>query len=229
MNGLNQTSSCLSCPCGCMNNFIGDEDLCLIDENKCSLFFNEGEVIFKQGSYVSQIAHIKTGYVKMVLEARNGRQTILNIISPDNFIGIQTVGNQAQYPFSVIALTRVEVCFIKEGTIREILNNTIMSNQFVLNWLANDNAYMNEKIVTISTRNSHGKLASALVYLTSNEFEDDVLNMLSRKELAEFSAISVESLNKILLQLKNDRIIELNKKGIIVKRRDLIVKLSAVG
>ena len=94
-----------------------------------------------------------------------------------------------------------------------------LANKCLLKWFAIDFNYLYKKISVISTRNSHGMLASVLLQLTNGNYKSDILNSISRKELAELASISVESSNKILLQLKHDRIIDINKNIITIQRK----------
>jgi len=229
MKGVEQDGSCLECSSTIMNEIFTNEDLCLINANKSNMYFEGGETILKQGSFVSQIIYLKKGLVKIVLEGKNDRNSILSLVEAENFIALQILGDPCQYPFSVIAIYNCNVCFIREATIIEVMKRNTSANNYLLKWLSNDYLFMYNKILTISTRNSHGKLAAALLYLTSGAFESDALNSISRKELAELASISVESSNKILLQLKHDRIIEIKDNKITIKRRDLIEKLSTIG
>jgi CRP/FNR family transcriptional regulator len=188
-----------------------------------------GETILKQGSYVSQVVYLKSGVLKIVLESKNNKSTILKIEESDSLVALPVLSVFKIYPFSVIAITQCEICLIRKEAIQEIMDRNIKANQFLVNWYSKEYSYIYTKILTISTRNNHGKLASALLYLSNGNFKKNVLNLISRKDLADLASISIDSTNKILMELKNDKIIEINKKGIKILNHELIEKLSTVG
>jgi CRP-like cAMP-binding protein len=68
------------------------------------------------------------------------------------------------------------------------------------------------------------------LYLRSEKFNEiEIYNLISRKELAELSAISLDSTMKIINELKNDKIIEVNGKEIIIKDLEMMVRLAQIG
>jgi CRP/FNR family transcriptional regulator len=229
MKGLSHQNTCEKCAFNCLKDILSAEDMLLIENNKSEMSLSTGETIIRQGTFVSQICYLKSGIVKKVLEGKNDRNTIVKLVDDKNFIAFPVLGNAGQYPFSVIAVKHCEVCFIKKDILYSIFKKNENAHAFILDWFANDYVYLYNKIATISTRNSHGKLATVLLYLSNGNFTSDVLNAISRKELAELASTSKESTNKILQQLNHDGLIEINNDKIIIKRRDLLAHLSTVG
>ncbi|NJM16160.1 MAG: Crp/Fnr family transcriptional regulator [Bacteroidales bacterium] len=212
-----------------MSGIFDIDEFIQIDKNKSMVCFQPTEYILRQGTFVSQVAYLKSGLVKVVLEGKNERDTIVKLVEGKQFVGLPIVGNPDVYPFSVVAIDKCEVCLIRIGTLLQIIKQNVAANQFLLKWFADDYLFMYNRMSTICTRNNHGKLATALLYLAGEHFSSRVLNALSRKELAELACISLESVNKILMQLKHDRIIEADKNGLTLLRPELIEKLSTVG
>lgn len=212
-----------------LNNILSEDEIQFIKSNTSEICFSAGEAILRQGSFISQICYLKKGVVKKVLEGKNDRNTIVKLVEDKHFLALPVLGNHDQYPFSIYTVTDCEVCFIKKEAMYVVVQENQNANTFILEWYANDYNYIYNKMATISTRNSHGKLATTLLYLTNGHFTSDVLNAISRKELAELSSISKESVKKILQQLNHDGLIAINKDEIIIKRRDLLEYLSTVG
>lgn len=229
MKGLGKEFTCKDCPYTCMKDVFTDDDVRLIDMNKSDMSYLPGETILKQGSFVSQVIYLKSGLAKIVLEGKNGKKMILKLVNNKNFIALPVLGEPKIYPYTVEAISNSVVCFIRKESLLEIMEKNIALNNFLVNWYAKDYMFMYSKITSITTRNNHGKLASALLYLTNGNFEKNVINQISRKELAELAAISPDSSNKILMELKNDRIIDIDKNGITILDLELVEKLSTVG
>ncbi len=217
------------CPFSFLKQFLGQDDSESLDENISYLHFEARELILRQGTFISQVVYLQSGIVKVVLEGENDRNSILKLVNKDNFIALPILGNHNIYPFSVVTITNSDVYLIRKEAILEILKNNLPLNSYLREWYSGDYQFIYKKINIMNSRNSHGKLATTLLYLLESNFNTDVLNIISRKELAELSWISLESCNKILMQLKHDQIITVDKKGIQVLRRDLIEKLSTVG
>ena len=229
MKGMSYTDSCSSCVSCSMNGIFTKHDLQIIDSNRSEMNFTVGETVIKQGSFVSQVLFLKKGMVKMVLEGKNDRNTIVKLVDDRHFLALSVLGNPDQYPFSLKAVTECSICFIKKEIIYDIIKRNEKAYDFVFSWYANDYIQMYNKMATISTRNNHGKVATTLLNLSNGQFSIDALNNISRKDLAELSSTSKESTNKILQQLNHDGIISIKKDKIDIKRRDLLEHLSTVG
>ncbi len=222
-------SECAFCSYDCLNLIFGSDELSYINKNRTILEFQPGEHIFRQGAFISELMILRKGIIKKVIEGKNDKNTILKIVEGDKLIGVSLIGNQDNYPYSIVALTRSEVCVIRKAPFLSLLENNYKANQFFLEQSSKEFIFLFNQLSVISTRNSYGKLATVILYLQNGNFKSDVLNLLTRKELADLSSISVDSANKIIMQLKNDGIINIIKNKIIVKRPDLLEKLSTVG
>ena len=110
-----------------------------------------------------------------------------------------------------------------------MLNNKGLEKQIV-NTISNDTGILYQKITSLGTKQLHGRLATTILSLSEKEFaEEKIFNYLTKRELAEFSGMSVESLMRLLNELKSDRIIIQEGKNIIINDYDILVKLSQVG
>ena len=221
--------NCFECPFSNLKGIYSDEDVKLINDNHSAMTYNTNDILIKQGSYVSQLYYLRTGLVKVVLEDGNGKHTILQLLEASQFIALPVLGDFDTFPFTVIALDKCDVCVIRKSVMEKIVQTNVEVNTFLLNYFYKDYAFLYERINILSSRNNHGKLASALLYLSNGSFKQDLLKRISRKELAQLAAISVESSNKILMELKHDGIISIDNNEISIMKPDLIIKLSTVG
>lgn len=212
-----------------MKNVFTTQDLLLLNNNRSELIFTKNKCIIKQGTFVSQLFYLKKGVVKIILESQNGRNSILDIVEEGNFIALPILNNPDIYPFSVISMTDCEICFIRKVALKEIMSNNPTATEYLLDWYSKDYTFLYDRILKISTLNSYGKLATALLYLTNKKFKTDLLEIVSRQEIADIATISLESCNKILLQLKHDGIINIRKSQIDLLQPTLIEKLCTAG
>jgi CRP/FNR family transcriptional regulator, polysaccharide utilization system transcription regulator len=222
--------TCFKCPHRCNHEIFTEEDVRLVNENKIEIAYNSGEMIIKQGSFVSQILFLKAGLVKKVIEGTHERNTILKIVTAGSFIGLPAISNQKTYPFSLFALKPSVICHIHRQCLDLIIARNKDACRYFMEWFCCDYPLLYGRISVLGTRNNHGKLASALMYLRSiSDSEPDIFKYISRKDIADLASISLESVNKILAELKNDYIIELNGTKLKILKPELVEKLSTVG
>lgn len=75
-----------------------------------------------------------------------------------------------------------------------------------------------------------GKLAAALLYLSSDEFKNSgVLELLTRQELADFAQIGIESAIKFLKELEKEKVITIQGRAIAIENRNLLTDLCRKG
>lgn len=223
-------AECSKCTHGCLLSYIREEDIPSLNEGKAELEYQANDIIIKQGSHVSQILFVKKGLVKTVIEEKNKRNTILKFVTPGNFIALPVLGKQKKYPISVISLSDSVLCLISKEEVLQLISKNPNLSDILIDWYSLDYMYLYSKISNLSTRNSHGKIATALVYLSSKEFEgSNVFDLVSRKDIADLASVSLESANKILQELKSERIIEIENRSIKVIKPKLLETLSKIG
>lgn len=233
-NSMKETAriyDCKSCNDKCLNHLFEEEEIIEFNNGATRIIqYKKGETILKQGSYAYHLPFLRNGLVKLVLESTNNRESIFQLSSSGSFICLYTMYIEDYIPFTVVALSNCEVCLIKREIFREHLLKNRKATEYVLSWYCNESLNFFKRMSVQSTRNNHGKLAEALLYLSKVEFKNEnVSKYLTRNELAELASISLESTNKILGELKNDLIIRIKNEGIEIDNIDLLERLSRIG
>jgi CRP-like cAMP-binding protein len=230
MIDFNERVNCQNCHYKCFARFIPDETIELLDANKTEVEYSPGQVIIKQSSFASKIIFVTSGYIKVIKEGNKGKNSFIKIIGEGNFVSMPIHENQQKYSFTAVALTEVRICEIQES----IIHNSISKNTKLFDYLNDqyyaDQQFLMNKLLVLATRNSHGKLASAIIYLDSfNKTGFSIFDYITRKDLADYSSISLESVNKILQELNSDKIIFIDRKGLQINKLILLEKLSNIG
>lgn len=231
MVGHTDSTDCGLCDKNCINLLITQDDNDkLIKGGRKLIHYKKGETIVKQGSFASHIFFLRKGLVKLVIEGYHKKSTILKLEPSGSFICLSTLFTDDFFPYTIVALKDCEVCLIKKDLLNGLMHGNPKLNEFLINLQSQEFVYLLHRISILSTRNNHGKLAEALLFISREDLQrEGVSKILSRNELADLASISLESTNKILNELKNDLIISWNGKGLEVNKIDLLVILSRVG
>lgn len=95
--------------------------------------------------------------------------------------------------------------------------------------------YRNERqlltvIANMTYKQMRGKVASALLYLSGDDFTgQEVFVHLSRQDLANFASVATESAIKLLKEFERDGVIVLEGKGINIIDRPGLEKIERLG
>ncbi|MEA3496573.1 MAG: Crp/Fnr family transcriptional regulator [Bacteroidota bacterium] len=223
-----KTTNCLECnyKSDCFKKLIQSE-LEFISKNKTQIKYQKGETIYKEGTFSSDIMYIVDGSAQKYIEGTN--KFILKILQKNEFIGLPSLFCSKEHCFySVSAITDTTVCLIKKDKFKKLLTTNSIFAQEVIKWYCKDDEYYFNRFKSISNKNMHGRLAEILLYLNNNENFIKTA-CITRKFLAEFAGISVESTIRILSSLKKDKIIYTNGKSIKILNIKSLKQISENG
>ena len=138
--------------------------------------------------------------------------------------------NDKYSQYSVFALTDVSVCLVEiESFKRAMLANAKLAVS-IIESVNIRTKLLYERILTLTQKQGPGRVADILICLSDRLFESNTFcSPCTRKEMAEMCALSMESLSRVLKDLKDEKIIELDAKTITILKRkelDLISRVS---
>ena len=231
MKGFSKDADCNDCTHNCILKISqSNKTPDYLNIVRKEITYSKGETIIKQGTFISHSIYIKKGLVKIVIEAENSKEIILKLAVSKEHIGLPFLFMDDIYPYSIVAMKETTMCLIKKDVVLDLIEKNDKIRSGTLKRFSNNHLNLYYKITIIGTRNNHGKLAHTLLNLTDEKLaEENALNHLSRREIAEMAFISLESANKILNEMKNDLIIDISDSGIKILKPDLLMRLSKIG
>jgi len=227
----NVISSCEVCS-KCWSNFknLSEEELDLVNRNRYEAGFNQGEIIIKQGSPSSNAVFILSGLTKVYMEGYSGRNLILDLAGQSTLLAGPGVHVNSRYCYSVAAITPVQACFISFDIIRRLIAG---NPDFAVGFIEelSENAYrMHHKVVNLTQKKMHGRLAESLLYFADTLFHSDSFEMvLSRQELGEMTNMAKESVVRIMGELENEKIIQATPRSVKILKREKLRLISEKG
>ena len=178
--------------------------------NVVEINFKKGQDVFNEGSAVKGVFCIRNGKVKVFrnCEAKN---ITLSLAGNSDLIGFTGLLNGATYINSAKCLEDSEICFFPKSIFLDIL---LSSNELQLTLLKRssyENYCISNFIKVLKCKNMRSRVANAL-FEVNKKFgldENNCLNIcLTRKEIAELSGTTTESVIRILNDLKKEKIVD---------------------
>lgn len=209
---------------------LGLEDLQIINENKTQLTFFKDETIFKQGAFAPHVLFVNKGLVRIYLQTDKNKQVNIRLAKQGDFMAFSSIFGKNTYLYSAISLKDSTICMIdKEALKRLLLKNPAFAMRINSKNCHNEDRYLNI-IHNISYKQMRGKLASALIYLSSDEFkEEHVYSYLTRQNIADFASISVESAVKFIKEFEKEGILGLDGKNIRIQNAKKLEEINIRG
>jgi len=229
---IKQIEQCVSCKTKsiCFKQLSNDE-LKLANVNRVQIQFKKGEIISKQGSFVTHVMYLKNGFAKVYKETDIDHNLILDIIPSGKLIGLTSLFNQDNIArFSVAALDNTVVCSIDRKTIEQFVHQNSKFAESVISSLNKESLLFYDKLASLTQKQMNGRVSEALLYLSENIFKSTQFKMiLSRKDLADYTGMSVMSVVRTLKKLKDEKIIEDDKGFMQINDKKMLQQISLRG
>jgi len=213
-----------------MFQLLSPDELQIVNENKINIHFKAGEIIQKQGTFISHIIFIVTGMAKVYFEREDQNNTILRIVKPMSFVGGPGIYSDHFYHFTIAAMKETSVCYIDFAVLKNILNQNIaFSGEFLKDFSLSILSVYN-RLMNLTNKNIAGKMAYTLLYLFEEIYENkEQFVHISKNDLADLSAVSRDSSVKILRDFQKEGIIRMTDHTIELVKPDTLRMIQSVG
>jgi CRP-like cAMP-binding protein len=210
--------------------YLYPDELEFINSRKTQITYLKGETIFKQGAFAPYILYVVDGLVRVFLQTGSIKQLNIRLTKQGDFMAFSSVFGDNIYNCSAVALKDSTICMIEKTALKQLLmKNADFAMRITSRNCRNEGRYL-EIIQNTSYKQMRGKLASALLYLSSEEFlKEDVFQYLTRQEIADFASITIESAVKFIKEFEKERLLELDGKRIKIVNKDKLQEIAERG
>jgi CRP/FNR family transcriptional regulator, polysaccharide utilization system transcription regulator len=209
---------------------LSSEQIKKINENSYLVRHKKGEQIFRQEQPVSHIMIIRSGLVKLYKEVDLEKSFILKISGPGNYIGIISVFYGNRYQHSATALEDTELMYTSLSSFKEIIGENGKYALHLLKQLSTEGIALVDKMINLSKKQIPGRIAEILLFFSREVYHSNSFTLpLSRQELADLVSSTKESISRTLTEFKNDRLIEINDRIVVLGSIELLEILSRMG
>ncbi|PLW94438.1 MAG: hypothetical protein C0592_02830 [Marinilabiliales bacterium] len=192
------------------------------------LEFRKGETIGKQGAFTSYFLLLAKGITKSYVEGGGNKSYSFMLSKSFEFIGLSSLfGNN--YYFTTTALVPSTVFLVEKETVIKLLHSNTKFNRALMKWYCDSYQLLFKKMSALSLKQTVGRLADALLYL-SEVFESDLIpNTISRKDISEIGGMSNENAVRILSDFKAEKIVKSTSAGIEILNKRVLKTICATG
>ncbi|NMD70820.1 Crp/Fnr family transcriptional regulator [Bacillus sp. DNRA2] len=182
----------------------------------------KGAYLFQEGTTAEELYLVLSGKVQISKITADGRELALRICSANDLCGELTLFTDApKYLLSGLVIEEGEVAAIRKDVLeKEIFQNPSLAFEF-MKWMSDHFRKTQTKFRDLVLNGKRGALFSTLIRMTNSygiEQPDGILIdlPLTNQELANFCGTSRESTNRILNELKREKVISIKKGKIFV-------------
>jgi len=210
--------------------YLYPDELEFLNSRKTQITYLKGETIFKQGAFAPYILYVVDGLVKVFLQTGSIKQLNIRLTKQGDFMAFSSVFGTNIFNCSALALKDSTICMIEKTALKELLmKNADFAMRITSRNCRNEGRYL-DIIQNTSYKQMRGKLASALLYLSSEEFlKEDVFQYLTRQDIADFASITIESAVKFIKEFEKEGILKLKGKDLKIINKGKLEEIAKRG
>jgi CRP/FNR family transcriptional regulator len=215
--------------CRCFEK-LTEEEKSVLEERSVTIHYKKGEVICKQGTFASHVMFVESGLVKVFLD--DGiNLLVLKIIPDGNLLGLSSINDDNNtFQYSAMSYIDTVVKQIDITFFKQLLSQNSSFAKEVINILGSNSVQINGRFFCLTFKQSYGRLADILLCISNRIFRNTEFELpLSRKDLAELSGMSPETVVRILKKFSDDKLIDIDGKKIQIIDYDRLQRISETG
>ena len=209
---------------------LTSRELELVRASKTQVLFRKGDSLTKQGTFASYILFVINGICKQYIEGYGSRSFNMRIVQPGEFVGLSAVFTKNIFNYSTVALTDCYAFLIEKDVIAKVIQKNGLFGLNIIKRYCEQNSNLFSTLQNVLYKQMNGRISETLLYLDSiRESHPDIFQLLSRKDIADFAAISTESAVKLLKNFEKEGLIELQDKDVIIRDKKALEDISKRG
>jgi CRP-like cAMP-binding protein len=195
-----------------LDNFIKDAQQILqakdlAKDRKIKIFKKKAEV-FSEGDTPLNLFFIKSGNVKVFKSHPDGKELITNLYHENDFFGFESILQNENYKESAIAMQDTEIVMIPRYDFMQMIQSHADVSASFISLLCKKVAERERQLINLAYNSVRQRTAEALLKVTSLKDSKSAIS-ISRDDLAKIVGTASESVIRVLSDLKDEGIIEI--------------------
>ena len=150
--------------------------------------YSKKEVVFAQGDDANAVFYIKKGKVKVAVLSKDGKEAVVALLGPDEFVGEGCLLGQPKRLATASAMTECEAMRVQKSEIQRAIHDEPAFAQMFVSHILARNARVEEDLVDQLFNSTEKRLARLLLLLANfgkDGRPEPILAKISQEMLAE--------------------------------------------
>ncbi|HSR03745.1 MAG TPA: Crp/Fnr family transcriptional regulator [Proteiniclasticum sp.] len=172
--------------------------------------FDKGEIIFSPGDPGDNLYIINSGEVKIYKLSSQGKQQVLHVLGPKDFLGEHALFDQKPIMNSAEAMKKTNICILKGSDIRDLLMEHPEMGLKILAQYAKKNVQVLDIVESMGLYDVEQRIAKYLLGLSRDFSMNEFRLPFSKGTLASILGTSQETLSRKLSSMQDEGILVLS-------------------
>lgn len=196
----------------------------LVIESSEKLSFKKGKLIFYEGGIPTGAFLLEGGKAKIYKTGLDGKDQIFYIYKKGELLGYHALLCNETYEDSCEAIEDCEIRFISSANFVKLTKSIPELQTLLIQNMSHEFGVLVNVITVMAQKPVRERLALFLLLL-SEKYDDQGIN-LSRDDLANLTGTARESLGRLLKEMKEDRLVEIDGRVIRLTNQKGIMKIA---
>ena len=210
-------------------HFCHLDEVSEISLSKTCAAYKRGQIIFQEGANPIGLYCVNSGKVKLYKYASDGRDQIVRIAKPGDFLGYSSLLGGSQYPVSAAALEDCVVCHVPQTTFFNVFGENKRFSEGLVKLLCETIDTSIDKMADLAYKPVRGRMAEALLLL-HNAFLDgdnpEGVITITREDLASLVGTVKETAIRILKEFKEESLLSTNRSEIHILNKQGLIRVG---
>jgi CRP/FNR family cyclic AMP-dependent transcriptional regulator len=176
--------------------------------------YKPGETLFVSGDLADAVFYLEQGTIKKTHVSSGGKERVVAIYRPNEFVGVGCVAGRAKRLMSAAAMTSCSVTRIEKAVmLRALFEQPVLAEMFI-SYLISRNSHYEEDLAGHLFNPSEKRLARTLFLLSDTGKEGDhdrIVPKVSQETLAAIVGTTRSRINYFLNKFRSEGLIECRK------------------
>jgi len=209
---------------------LPEEILQRLESQLKEFVFQKKQIIHRAGLMPTGLFIIRKGKVKIYHISDTAREVIIHIAGEGEMVGYSALMRKSEYHFWAEAIEKSEVDFLPQKYFYDFIENQPLFSVRLMQEFARQFDTVMDKMVDMLSDHVRKRTAKTLIWLMQTygleEDEKTIKILLSRQDLAHLVATNTETLVRTLTEFRKEKVIELNRKKIVVSDLEKLNRIA---
>jgi CRP-like cAMP-binding protein len=203
-----------------------------ISHGKGCNFYKKKQIIFYEGNHPFGIYCINQGKIKIYKISESGKEQIIRFAKEGDILGYRSLISGEPYRASAETLTDSVVCFIPKEIMFGLIEKDRPFSLKFMRFLCAELGSAENRMLNLSQKPVTERLAEMLLILKEKfglESDNQTIKVsLTREDLASFTGTATETVVRLLKDLKEKKLIDVEGRKIKLLNINGLIKLGKV-
>ena len=193
---------------------------------------SRGQIVARQGEVNRDLLVLASGVIKLSKVGPDGQRLIVAFRAPGDPISLQR--SDTPWPATAQAVSDCTLCRVEWESLGRLANRYPAIHQALLDLASDEIASQQDRLLLLGRGTTEEKLASFILEYCQparapSSIGREIHLPMRRSEIAEYLALTTESVSRVFSRLKRDRIIMMRRPSLIVVLNRPALEAMAMG